>query len=78
MTIDRRYIAPQLSTKEKLVAGAFTALDMFLLLFVIGVPVLVFNVFSPTYPRREKAINACVLLGVAAVVAVLAVLMAIR
>ncbi len=75
MAIDRRYIAPQLSTKEKLVAGVFTALDLFLLLFVVGVPVLVLNVFSSTYPRREKAINACVLLGVAAAIALLAAIL---
>jgi len=61
--IDKSYIAPQLSIREKMVAGVFTLLDLLFLLFGIGTSVLVWNLFSPTYPREAKLINGMFLIA---------------
>jgi hypothetical protein len=74
--IDRSYIAPQLSAREKMVAGLFTMLDAGFLLLAIGTSILVCNMFSRSYPRRAKAINALVLLGGLALLAGLVALAA--
>jgi len=60
--IDRSYIAPQLSAREKVAAGAFTLLDVAILLFGIGTSMLVCNLFSDGYPRIAKLVNALVLI----------------
>jgi hypothetical protein len=61
-SVDRDYIAPQLTVREMLVAGTYVMVDMFLLLFVIGIPALIANFFSPVFPRRWKLWNALALL----------------
>ena len=61
--IDKSYIAPQLSIRQKIVAGAFITLDVGFLLFGIGTSVLVWNLFSPTYPRKAKLVNGLLLLA---------------
>ncbi len=70
--LDRSYIAPQLTWREKLIAGIYTVLDMVFILGVIGVSIALYNFFSPSYPLREKTINAFILLIVLALVAGLA------
>lgn len=67
--VDRSYIAPQLTPREKLVAGAFVVLDTCFFLFGIGTSVLVYNLFSETFPRREKLVDAGVLLAGFALIA---------
>jgi hypothetical protein len=59
--VDREYIAPQLTIRETLIAGAHLVLDTLLFLLVIGVPVLVANLFSTTFPGRWKVGNLLVL-----------------
>ncbi len=69
---DKNYIAPQLTVREKLTAGVFILLDTGFVLFGLGIPILVSNLFSPTYPRRDKLINALILsLGLIIIVTVL-------
>ena len=73
--IDKSYIAPHLSIREKIVAGAFITLDVGFLLFGIGTSVLVCNLFSPTYPRKAKLVNGLLLFGwVAAIGGLIALL----
>jgi hypothetical protein len=60
--MDRNYIAPQLTVRETVVAALYVATDTFLLLFLIGIPALVTNLFSPTFPRRWKLGNVLALL----------------
>jgi hypothetical protein len=60
--VDRDYIAPQLTVRETVVAALYVATDTFLLLFLIGIPALVTNLFSPTFPRRWKLGNVLALL----------------
>jgi len=60
--LDRNYIASELTTKEKVRAGFFTALDTVFFLYLLSGPILVHNLFSPAYPRRAKAINALLLI----------------
>ena len=60
--MDRDYIAPQLTVRETIVAGAYVLMDVFLLLFFIGIPALIANFFSPVFPRRWKLWNALSLL----------------
>ena len=67
--VDRSYIAPQLTWREKLVAGTYTLLDIGFILWVIGLNVVIYNFFSRPYPLRAKAINALILLTGAALVA---------
>ena len=62
VSLDRDYIAPQLTVRETVVAGAYVLADMFLLLFFIGIPALIANFFSPVFPRRWKLWNALSLL----------------
>lgn len=72
--LDRSYIAPQLTWREKIVAGMYTLLDMIFILGVIGVSIALYNFFSPSYPLREKTVNAIILILVVALVAGLAFL----
>jgi hypothetical protein len=66
--MDRDYIAPQLTLREAVVAGTYIVLDLLLLLFVIAIPTLVANLFSPTFPKKWKAGNALALLFILALV----------
>jgi len=52
-------------------AGLFVFLNTGFFLFALGLPILLHNISSPTYPRREKAINALVLFSVLALLGVL-------
>lgn len=67
--LDRSYIAPQLTWREKLTAGAYTILDMWFILGIVGLNIVIYNFFSRSYPLRAKAINALVLLAAAALIA---------
>ena len=60
--MDKDYIAPQLTVRETIVAGAYVLVDMFLLLVFLGIPALISNFFSPVFPRRWKLWNALSLL----------------
>ena len=60
--MDRTYIAPHLSAREKIKAGLFLLFDAGFFLLGIGLPALVLNFFSPNLPRRWKLGNALVLL----------------
>lgn len=60
--IDKTYIAPQLTVREKAVTGLYTLLDLSFFLYVLGTAFLVFNLFSPTYPWRHKLVNLTLLL----------------
>jgi hypothetical protein len=66
--MDRDYIAPQLTWRETIVAGTYVILDVFLLLFVIAIPTLAANLFSPSFPRKWKLGNALALLFILALV----------
>ena len=59
--MERECSAPQLTVREGIVAGTHLVLDTLLLLLVIGIPVLVANLFSPTFPHRWKLGNALLL-----------------
>lgn len=72
--LDRSYIAPRLTWREKIVAGMYTLLDMVFILGVIGVSIALYNFFSPSYPLREKTVNAIILILVVLLVAGLAFL----
>jgi hypothetical protein len=60
--MDRDYIAPQLTVREIVVSGLYVLVDTLLVLFLIGIPALVTNVFSPTFPARGKLGNILALL----------------
>ncbi len=60
--MDRDHIAPQLTVRETIVAGTHLVLDTLFFLLVVGIPVLIANLFSPTFPRRWKLGNAVGLL----------------
>ncbi len=60
--MDRDYIAPQLTVRETIVAGIHLVLATLLLLLVIGIPVLIANLSSPTFPPRWKLSNVVGLL----------------
>jgi hypothetical protein len=66
--MDRDYIAPQLTWRETIVAGTYVVLDVFLILFVIAIPTLAANLFSPTFPKKWKLGNALALLFILALV----------
>lgn len=59
--MDKDYIAPQLTLREAIAAGAYVVFSTALVLFAVGIPALVANLFSPTFPRRLKIGNALVL-----------------
>jgi len=61
--VDRDYIAPQLGAREMVAAAAYVVFDTLFYLLIIGVPALVINFFSPTFPRRWKLGNALTLLA---------------
>ncbi|MBN1933052.1 MAG: hypothetical protein JW934_00225, partial [Anaerolineae bacterium] len=61
--------APQLTWREKLVAGTYTLFDLGFILWVIGLNIVFYNFFSRSYPLHAKAINALILLAGAALVA---------
>lgn len=61
-TMDKTYIAPQLTLCEKVTAGAYALSGLLLVLTVIGTSALVSNLFSPTFPWRWKVVNVLVLL----------------
>ena len=73
--MDMEQSAPQLSVRETLVAGTHLVLDTLFLLLIVGVPVLVANLFSPTLPVRFKLGNVVGLLALlglpAAIIALL-------
>jgi hypothetical protein len=60
--IDKSYIAPQLTVREKIIAGMFVLLDVGVLFVGLGVPILVSNLFSPTLPWKWKLGNILALL----------------
>ena len=60
--MDRGYIRQQLTVRETIVAGAYVLVDTLLVLFLIGLPVLVSNLFSPAFPKRWKLGNVLALL----------------
>lgn len=66
--MDRDYIAPQLTWRETIVAGTYVVLDVFFILFVIAIPTLAANLFSPTFPKKWKLGNALALLFILALV----------
>jgi hypothetical protein len=61
--MDKDYIAPQLSAREMVAAAAYVVLDTLFYLLIIGVPALVINFFSPSFPRRWKLGNALAVLA---------------
>ena len=64
--LDRSYVAPALTAREKVTAGLFTALNTVFFLYLLSGPILMYNLFSRTYPRRAKLVNAILLsLGLA-------------
>ena len=72
--MDRDYVAPQLTARETIVAGVYLVFDVLLFLLVIGIPVLIANLFSPIFPRRWKLGNA---LGLLLFLGILAALVAL-
>lgn len=60
--MDREYIGQQLTVRETIVAGAYVLVDTLLILFLIGLPALVSNLFSPAFPKRWKIGNILALL----------------
>ncbi|MBN1580248.1 MAG: hypothetical protein JXA89_06065 [Anaerolineae bacterium] len=60
--VDKSYVAPELTAREKVSAGLFTALNTVFFLYLLSGPILMHNLFSRTYPRRAKLINAILLL----------------
>jgi ABC-type uncharacterized transport system permease subunit len=60
--MDREYIGQQLTVRETISAGAYVLVDTLLVLFLIGVPALVSNLFSPAFPKRWKLGNVLALL----------------
>jgi uncharacterized membrane protein YqjE len=73
--MDKSYIAPQLTAREKVIAGTFTLLATGFFLFAIGIPILILNLFSPTYPWRGKVVNIAVLLAGLGLVGAIAALL---
>ncbi|MBN1641486.1 MAG: hypothetical protein JXA09_09640 [Anaerolineae bacterium] len=72
--MDRDDIAPQLTARETIAAGTYLVFDILLLLLAIGIPVLIANLFSPTFPRRWKAGNVLGLLLLLSVPALIVLL----
>jgi len=72
--MDRDYIAPQLTWREAIVAGTYVVLDVFFILFVIAIPTLAANIFSPTFPKKWKLGNAVALFFILALVGVIVTL----
>jgi hypothetical protein len=74
--VDRSYVAPQLTAREKVTAGLFTAFNTVLFLYLLSGPILMHNLFSRHYPRRAKLINAMLLLlGLAVTTTVMALIL---
>ena len=74
--VDKSYVAPELTAREKVMAGFFTALNTVFFLYLLSGPILMHNLFSRTYPRRAKLINATLLLlGLALTSTVMAVIL---
>jgi hypothetical protein len=74
--VDKSYVAPELTAREKVRAGFFTALNTVFFLSLLSGPILMHNLFSRTYPRRAKLVNGVLLLlGLALTSTILALIL---